>query len=493
MPRPLRLSVAAAVLGAPIVLAFFSGGYFSVTHQQVGLLAAGLAWLLTAAVLLLEPRPLPASRAGRVALAGLAGYVAWAALSLIWSPLRDPGLADVERSALYLAAFVLGCATLRGAAIRRAVEPALLGGIALVCVYALATRLLPGLVESSPGVRAGSRLDQPLTYWNAVGAFAAMGLMLAVHTASDARRAARLRVAGMALVPVLGLTLFLTVSRGAHAAAVLGAAVLVLAARDRRAVDSALLALALVTLMAGAAGRFSGVVELTGGTGSREREGLAVLGILVVVCVAGALGQALLLRLEERGTTWTTALRRRPAAAAAAAVVALAVLALGVAAFAGGQVRPAPREGLASGPERFRTLETNRWRYWRVALDTFAEEPLTGSGIHGFAVDWMQRRHIDETVQDTHSIYIETLTELGIPGLLLLALFLGGAGVALWRSGEPGWIAASAVFAVHAGVDWDWEMPTLSLVFIALAAAASATAASTQSAGSAANRNRVTP
>jgi O-antigen ligase len=168
-------------------------------------------------------------------------------------------------------------------------------------------------------------------------------------------------------------------------------------------------------------------------------------------------------------------------------------VALGAVAFAGGQVRPSPREGLAQGPERFRTIETNRWRYWKVGFETFADDPVKGRGIHGFAADWMESREIDETVQDAHSLYVETLAELGLPGFLFLALFLGGAGVALWRSGEPGWVAASAVWALHAGIDWDWEFPSLTLLFIALAAAATATAASTQSAGSAAKRNRVTP
>jgi O-antigen ligase len=490
---PLRLAVAAAVLATPTVLAFFSGGYFGTIHGQVGVLVAALAWLLAAAVLLFEPRPLPPTRAGRVALAGLTAFVAWSALSLLWTPLLDPGLADVERSALYLAAFVLGCAALRGPATLRAVEPSLLAGIAIMCVYALATRLLPGIVEASSGHRAGSRLDQPLTYWNAVGALASMGLMLAIHTASDARRPARLRIAAMALTPALGLMLFLTVSRGAHIAAIAGAGVLVLAARNRRALDATVLGFALVALMAGLAARFHGVVELEGGAGTRERQGLVVLGLLVLVCAAAAAGQAVLLRLEARGLTWTSALRGRRALAGVTAAVAVAVVALGVVAFAGGQAKPTPRDQLAQGPERFRTLETNRWHYWRVALDSFADHPLGGRGIHGFAADWLLRRDIDEGVQDAHSIYIETLAELGLPGFLFLGLFLGGAGLALWRAGEPGWAAAGAVWAIHAGVDWDWEMPALSLVFIALAAAASATAASTQSAGSAAKRKRVTP
>jgi hypothetical protein len=495
MPRRTRLALAALLLAAPTVLAFFSGGYFSVIHGQVGVLTTALAWLLVAAVLVLEPAPLPPSRAGRVALAALAGLTAWSALSLLWSPLLDPGLADVERCALYLAAFLLGAAVLRGPDLTRAVEPALLAGIAVVCGYALATRLLPGIVESAPGQRAGSRLDQPLTYWNALGALASMGLTLAVHTGSVRRRAAALRVGATALVPPLGLVLFLTVSRGAHLAAIGGLIVLVLIARNRRALDTSLIGLALVTLMAGLTARFPGVVELHGSEGARQREALAVLGLMLVLSGVAAACQALLIRLDARGETWTGALRKRPAVAALAGLAAVAVVAVGVAAFTGGEVSASPDQ---KGPERFRTLETNRWHYWEVALDTFAEQPLTGSGVHGFAADWFERRDIDEAVQDAHSLYIETLTELGLPGLALLLCFLAATGVALVRAGEPGWAAASAVWALHAAVDWDWEMPALTLVFLLLAATAagreaSATAASTHSAGSAAKRKRVTP
>jgi O-antigen ligase len=490
VPNGARLGIAAVLVAAPTVLAFFSGGYFGVSHGQVGVLVSALAWLLVALVLVLEPAPLPPSRAGRVALAGLAALTAWTALSLLWSPLRDPGLADVERTALYCAAFVAGVAVLRGTWIARTIEPALLFGISVVCGYALATRLLPGIVESTGGFRAGSRLDQPLTYWNALGALSAMGLLLAIHTAADARRAARLRLAGAALIPPLGLVLFLTVSRGAHLAAAVGVVVLLLMARDRRAVAASVLGVALVALTAGIAARFPGVVELQGSNSTREHEALAVLALTLVLSGASVAIQTALLRLERRGEAWTSALRTRPALGAPAGAAALVCIALGVSAFAGGEVGASPDQ---KGPERFRTIETNRWHYWEVAVDSFAEQPLTGSGVHGFAADWLERRDIDEAVQDGHSLYIETLTELGLPGFVFLLTFLGGAALALVRAGEPGWAAAAAVWAIHAGVDWDWEMPALTLVFIVLAAAASATAASTQRAGSAANRSRVMP
>jgi O-antigen ligase len=138
-------------------------------------------------------------------------------------------------------------------------------------------------------------------------------------------------------------------------------------------------------------------------------------------------------------------------------------------------------EALARDASRLRSLKTNRVKYWDVAVHGFADSPLRGTGTRGFATLWLQKRTITEPVSDAHSLYLETLVELGLVGAVLLAAFLGGAGVAaarVYRSGRrgrtlaTGWIAAGAVFLVHAGLDWDWEMPAVALIFLALTGAA---------------------
>ena len=64
---------------------------------------------------------------------------------------------------------------------------------------------------------------------------------------------------------------------------------------------------------------------------------------------------------------------------------------------------------------------------------------------------------------------------LGPVGLaLVLAIVAIPIATAVRRRGEPlvavsG--AAFAVFAVHAGLDWDWEMPVVTLVALGCAAA----------------------
>jgi hypothetical protein len=71
-------------------------------------------------------------------------------------------------------------------------------------------------------------------------------------------------------------------------------------------------------------------------------------------------------------------------------------------------------------------------------------------------------------VNDGHSLYLETLSELGIPGLAFVLVMLGtllAGGLARLRGPErhahAAFVATGAMLAIHAGIDWDWEMPAL--------------------------------
>jgi O-antigen ligase len=473
-----RTSAAAVLLAAPTVLAFFSGGFFAESR----LWAALVVWAALAGLALAVPEPLPRSRPALACLGGLAGLTAWVALSISWAPVKDPALGDAERLALYLGFLLCAAAVLRGRALARALEPALAGGALVVAAYALATRLLPGLVPSHHGVRAGTRLDQPLTYWNGLGALMAIGLVLALRLASDTQRDTRLRVAGAAATPAFSLALYLTLSRGALAAAAVGVAVLATLARDRETARSALVVVAGGVALAAIASRFPAVDSIKG---DREGQGLAVLALLLVTAaVIAAIQWRLISGDGVRGG-------RLRASGVAAVVVAISLVAATVVVAPSSVEQAAPPREKRSGDvvardaSRLRSLQTNRLKYWDVALHAFADSPLRGTGTRGFATLWLEKRSITETATDTHSLYVETLVELGLVGALLLAAFLGGAGVAaarVYRSGPrgrtlvTGWIAAGAVFVVHAGVDWDWEMPAVSLIFLALAGAALAAA-----------------
>jgi hypothetical protein len=77
-------------------------------------------------------------------------------------------------------------------------------------------------------------------------------------------------------------------------------------------------------------------------------------------------------------------------------------------------------------------------------------------------------------VRDAHSLYLETLAELGIVGFLAVLALFGGVAACVRDQAAIG--AGLAAWAVHAGVDWDWEMPALTLVAVLLAGAAIARA-----------------
>jgi O-antigen ligase len=75
--------------------------------------------------------------------------------------------------------------------------------------------------------------------------------------------------------------------------------------------------------------------------------------------------------------------------------------------------------------------------------------------------------------RDAHSLYVETLAELGPVGLALLLLALAVPLLALRSRGDPLLAAAGAgyvAFLVHAGVDWDWEQPSVTLAGLACGA-----------------------
>jgi len=95
---------------------------------------------------------------------------------------------DLQRALLYLGVLVAAVAWLRERAVARLAEPALAAVALAAAVYGLAGHLLPHLVEQDLSRRALGRLEQPLTYWNAVGALAALGLVLCARMAGDVER-----------------------------------------------------------------------------------------------------------------------------------------------------------------------------------------------------------------------------------------------------------------------------------------------------------------
>jgi O-Antigen ligase len=459
--RAVLIVAAACLLAGPTALAFFSGGYFA----QPRLIAGIVVWLLVLALAVIGPAPLPAGRPGRLALAGLVALTAWSALSILWAPQAGPAIQNVQRLVLYVGAFLLAVGVLRNAAARRAVEPALAAGTAIVIGYGLAGRIVPDLVELDRSRSAGSRLEQPLTYWNAEGALAALGLVLCARLAGDRSRPRAVRLAAAAAAPVLAAGVYLSYSRGALAVALLGLLVLAAAAPSRLQIRAA--AVVLVTGFAAAAASelLPGVSDLAGSDPARD--GLVFLLVLAAAGAAAALATARAPDEPDRPPHWYRWLGRSAWVAAAAVAAGLVI--------GGIAERPSDEQLGAAGAQRLTTVSSNRYEYWRVALSALGDAPLVGVGSGGFRVVWLQERQIRETVRDTHSLEFEIAAELGLAGLLALALLAGGTAAAARRALASdralaaGAVAALVVWALHVSIDWDWQMPAVTLPAIVLA------------------------
>jgi hypothetical protein len=452
----------ALLICGPIALAFYTGGYFAVARDWAGL----GAWLLVAVALLARAGKLPRTASVRAALAGLALFAAWTLISTVWAPVEGDAWAAGQIAVLYLGGLLAAVLLLRNRRVLALLEPAVAAGTLIVVGYGLSERLLPGLLHFSRSVSAEGRLEQPLTYWNAMGELAALGLVLCARIAGDGGRRRFERAAAAGACAPLGMGLYLSFSRGAVFACVAGLVTLVFAAGRREQLGAVLLAAVAGALAAVACAPFGGLTSLSGSLATRERQGVIVLVLLAAVIAAAAFASRRLQRPERNGVL---PLPRH------SGLIALAVICIGLAIAIVVGAKEGGGSKLAPGASRLISLQSNRFDYWGVALRAFAAEPVRGVGAGGWAVWWLRYRTIRENAADAHSLELQTLAELGLVGLALLAVFLAGIALAArdavraLPSRAIGLAAGFVVYIAHSPLDWDWQMPALTLFGLLLA------------------------
>jgi O-antigen ligase len=451
------------LLAGPTALAFFAGGYFDEPRAW-----AGLGVWLAAAVAALAGARLPRGRPAVVAMAGLALMAAWTLLSIVWAPIRGNAYHAGQIVFLYTGGLLAAAMLLRGRVLRL-LEPVLAAGTLIVIGYGLSGRLLPGLLHFARSVSAEGRLEQPLTYWNAMGELAALGFVLCARITGDASRPRWLRAAAAAASAPLGMGLYITFSRGALFAGLAGLVAL-LAIEPRREQWWAILRVVVAGALAAiAAAPFKGLTSLSGSLSTRESQGAITLILLVVIMAAAGLAQYLFSGRERGGLLKVP--RRTPLIAAGLITAGLAL-----AIVVGAHESSVSSQSLSTGATRLVSLQSNRYDYWSVALRAFASQPLHGVGAGGWSVYWLRWRHVNEAAQDAHSLPLQTLAELGLVGVVFLGAFVGGVGVAARRAvgmtrQAVGPVAAVIVYFAHSPLDWDWQMPAVTLVAIALCGA----------------------
>ena len=150
-------------------------------------------------------------------------------------------------------------------------------------------------------------------------------------------------------------------------------------------------------------------------------------------------------------------------------------------------------QNVASGPDRLSSASgSGRYQIWQSSLDAFSTDPLTGIGPGTFEFWWSREGTLPNFfVRDAHNLYLETLAELGIPGLALLlsalgAIFVVGLGKlrrsqAYERALLAAALAAAAAFVTAAAIDWVWELTVLPVAFLLLTGAVLRTSAGRRS------------
>jgi O-antigen ligase len=349
-------------------------------------------------------------------------------------------------------------------------------GIATVAGYACLTRLLPDRFTAFDSV-AGYRLSDPIGYWNGLGIFSAMGILLALGLAARVGNPVA-RGLVSALPVVLAATLYFTFSRGAWIALAFG--LLVAFAVDPQRLRLAFTAITLAPwsiLGVLLASRSDALRVIGAPLDEAASEGRDLLrALLLLTAASGIVGFAVAL-VDRRITIGTRTRQAFGATLLAASAAALVVLWVNVgspysiATDAWDRFRAAPKETSGDLNDRLFDLSSNgRIQHWSVARDDFENHVLIGRGAGTFAYSWAERRPSSVTVQDAHSLYIETMGELGLVGLLLLAGALAVPLVAAARARArhspilPSALGAYAAYVLHAGADWDWELTGVTLV-----------------------------
>jgi hypothetical protein len=468
-PRQLMSAVTATAVARVLPLLGLTIALFGATWQQKGSLAVG-DWLplaiLSAFLLTMIAAAGAAVRPPRLVLIGTGALLAlagWNAASIGWSASPAGARDEALLTGLYLIVMLLPVVVLAGPRERQTSLGVVLAALAGL---GLATALDLALSAKPLTLLFGGRLDFPVSYVNACSALFVIGFWPAVVIA--AQRHSRLATRAAAIgAGSLFLALAITAQSKGTVLGLAVSALLVFAFAPSR------LRLLGVTLLATAPAA-AAVVPLTAPYRSSavsvaHRSGWTALGVFV----AGA-ALAIPYVLADRRLELGAARRRligRSTFALFAACLAASVIAFFVSV-------PAPGAWMSkewtsfkhkhpadSGSTHLSALGSNRYDFWRVALAEAAAHPLRGIGGRGFYSAYLQHRRSDETPLRAHSLYLDALAELGVPGLLLLLLGVAAPLVLLVRRlSQPCAVAAfgaATYFLAHAAVDWIWTVPVV--------------------------------
>jgi hypothetical protein len=456
-----------------------SGGYFATSWGWTALV---LGWALL--ILAVVARELALTRTAALFAAAVAALAVWTWLSMVWSDSPSATALEGERALVYVA----GTAAL--AVVARALGASVvLTGVSiatfLACLDGLATRLFPGRIGTFDPV-SGYRLASPVGYWNAMGLVAALGAILAIGFLAYGHTT-HARAAAAAALVVYAPTMYFTFSRGAWLAVLAALVALVALSPARLRVCVAVLVGGGVVpaVVVALSSHSPALTTLGADIDSATRQGHRIAFAVVIGAAVAALLGAALERADRRYEPSTDARRRFAALLVAAVVIGAAVvfvrfgspwhlIARGWHSFA------APPSATVSGDagagtnlnqRLFQLSNNNRIVGWRSALHEWQSAPVVGRGAGTFEDWWLVHRRTAAQIRDAHSLYLESLGELGVVGFAIVVLLIVLPLVVAWQYRRTPYVTVAAAawiaWAVHAGLDWDWEVPAATLPALA--------------------------
>jgi O-antigen ligase len=322
-----------------------------------------------------------------------------------------------------------------------------------------------------------SRLSYPFGYWNAVGAWAAMTAAVGVAWSANDQRPLP-RALALATLPLSTTVAYLSFSRAALAGLALAAIAVLALSRHRW---TALLHLGIAAALAMMCiESVRAEPQILHGTGAAGAYRVALM--LVGTSAMGALG-ALATR-EARIDGWRVSRKvavRISGAVAAAVVAVAAALGPSVGSRAWHQFHN-PHVLLTGDPaQRLTSLSGNRYELWKAAMHAFGAHPLTGLGAGTFEFWWNRHATLEEFVRNAHSLWLESMAELGLPGLLSIVAVAATALALAFKvrrralssgsvAAATGATAALIVFLWQASVDWMWQSTAVTVFGLAAVA-----------------------
>ncbi len=448
-----------------------NAGFTSLTWYPCALFLIALV-ALVAYVAPIRLRDVP--RPVLLAAALLAAFTAWSFLSILWSDAQGEAWDGANRTLLYLIVFCLfalwsqreGTATV-----------VLVTWTLAMTVFAAVVLLRLGAGASEAKAFLGDRLGDPAGYPNAAAATFFMPVWPAIVLAGRREVAWWLRgvLAGSAVV-LCGAVL-LTQSRGAVYSLPIVLLLLFVLVPDRARTFGALVPIA------AAVGLLTPRLLDIGDKLNTDR-GAGADAVGPVLLAAGAVAVLwAAIALVDRRAPLTNGARRTGRRVVGAVGVACAVaLLLGGLVAVGDPAARAQREwksfkggykSRAPGESRLtQGLGSNRYDFYRVALDGFTTHPWVGMGADNFGQYYLIGRRSDETPRYPHSLELRTLSQTGVVGALLLVAAIGAAlvgAVAAMRRGAGRLAGAAAggatlvflYWLVHGSFDWFWEFASL--------------------------------